>query len=175
MLPIIYMDLVDASDLPAFEKLYEENKNIAFHRANKILNNTALAEECVSDVFLAIAKNFQNINKLNSYDQRKYIVTCCRNRALNIIEKEKKHSEDIPYDDAILTNANYTDLKDIELRDIAQRLNPTDLDILYWVGIQGIDYKTIAESYGISYAAAKQRYWTAKNNLLKLLSEEGDK
>lgn len=96
MLPIIFMDLVDASDLPAFEKLYEENKDLAFHRANKILNNHALAEECVSDVFLAIAKNFQNVNKLTSYEQRKYIVTSSKNRALNIISKEKNHSENIP-------------------------------------------------------------------------------
>ncbi|RGH65600.1 hypothetical protein DW793_13610 [Ruminococcus sp. AM31-15AC] len=37
-----------------------------------------------------------------------------------------------------------------------------------------MDYKEIADSFEISYAAAKQRYWTAKNNLKKIILKEGE-
>lgn len=173
MLPLIFMGLVDDSDLPAFEKLYESNKDSSVKRAYKILNNYALAEECVADTFLAIARNFQKVNKLNADEQCKYIVSSIRNRAFNIIKKEKISRESIPYDDSILSSKSFSEMKLIELKDIAKRLNNTDLEIIYWKDVHGLDYKTIADSFGISYAAAKQRHWTAKNNLQKLLSAEG--
>ena len=55
-----------------------------------------------------------------------------------------------------------------------RKLNKTDRDILYLVCVQGMDYKEIADSFGISYAAAKQRYWTAKNNLKRIILKEGE-
>lgn len=174
MLPLVFMGLVDDSDLPAFEKLYESNKDAAVKRAYIILKNNALAEECVADTFLAIAKNFQKVNKLNADEQSKYIVSSIRNRAVNIIKKEKISRESISYDDTILSSNSFSELKLIELKEIANQLNKTDLEIIYWKDIRGIDYKTIADSFGISYAAAKQRHWTAKNNLQKLLSAEGE-
>ena len=75
MLPIIFMDLVDESDIPAFEKLYESNKDKAYKRAYRIIKDSTLAEDCVSEVFLAIARNFQKVNKLNTDEQSKYIVS----------------------------------------------------------------------------------------------------
>lgn len=174
MLPIIFMDLIDENDLPAFENLYESTKNLAYSKAYTILQNHSLAEECVSETFLAIAKNFQNVNKLDSDEQIKYIVISIRNRALNVLNKEKNVQTNIEYDDSTLIKDVSTELNIIELKELVSKLNQTDLDILYSVSIQGISYKEIASSYGISYAAAKQRYWTAKNNLLKLLSQEGD-
>ena len=174
MLPIIFMDLVDESDIPAFEKLYESNKDKAYKTAYRIIEDSTLAEDCVSEVFLAIARKFQKVNKLNTDEQSKYIVSSIRNRAVNIIKKEKISRESISYDDTILSSNSFSELKLIELKEIANQLNKTDLEIIYWKDIRGIDYKTIADSFGISYAAAKQRHWTAKNNLQKLLSAEGE-
>lgn len=168
------MGLVDDSDLPAFEQLYESNKDIAFKMAYRILKNNALAEECVSETFLAIAKNFQKVNKINTDEQCKYIVSSIRNRALNIIKKEKLSRESIPYDDSILSSKSFSEMKLIEIKEAVKGLNETDLEIIYWKDFQGIDYKTIADSFGISYAAVKQRHWTAKKNLKKLLSAEGE-
>ena len=141
--------------------------------AYKILNDNTLAEDCVSEVFLAVARNFQKVNKLNADEQCKYIVSSIRNRAFNIIKKEKISRESVPYDDEIISNKSYSEMKLIELKDIAKKLNDTDMDIIYWKDVHGLDYQTIADSFGISYAAAKQRHWTAKNNLQNLLLKEG--
>ena len=174
MLPLVFMGLVDDSDLPAFEELYESNKETAYKMAYKILTDKTLSEDCVSDVFIEIAKRFQKVNKLNADEQCKYIVSSIRNRALNIIKKEKRSRESIPYDDSILSSKSFSEMKLIEIKEAVKGLNETDLEIIYWKDFQGIDYKTIADSFGISYAAVKQRHWTAKKNLKKLLSAEGE-
>lgn len=175
MLPMIYMILVEKEDIPAFEKLYEEYKDIAFQKAQSILENDDLAENCVAEVFLAIARNFQKVNNLSSYEQRKYIVISSRNCAINMLKKSKKEKYNVKYIDEISFNdPEFSGFSAIEWHESIERLNQTDLDILYMVFIQGISYDQIADSYGISYAAAKQRLWTAKNNLKKILLEEGD-
>ena len=96
MLPMIYMALVDDEDLPAFESLYENNKDGAFKSANKILQNDALSEECVQEVFLAIAKNFKTISSRDAQEQVKYLYISVRNRAYNIIKKEKPAKNNMP-------------------------------------------------------------------------------
>ena len=172
MLPMIYMALVDDEDLPAFESLYENNKDGAFKSANKILQNDALSEECVQEVFLAIAKNFKTISNRDAQEQVKYLYISFRNRAYNIIEKEKPAKNDMPLDEAILISSDVSDFKNIEYEEYIGKLRDTDQDILYAVNTLGLSYSEIAASCGISYEAVKQRHYTAKQNLKKILSEQ---
>lgn len=174
MLPI-YMVLVDDDDVSDFEVLYRECRNKAYIIAYKILKNESLAEECVSEVFLSVAKNFKKVNNLVSYEQHKYIVISVRNRAFNILAKEEKNTLNLPYEDDIYFNDDkYSEFDKEKWSDFIRKLNKTDTDILYLVCVQGMDYKEIADSFEISYAAAKQRYWTAKNNLEKIILKEGE-
>ena len=176
VLPIIYASLVDDEDEPEFRKIYEKYKNIAFQKAVSILGNDALAEECVSEVFLAVAMNFQKVNSLKSYEQKKYIVICSRNIAVNMIRKSNKEQNVIPYDDDInFIDDNFSKYSAVEWQDYFKKLNQTDLEILYLVYVQGLNYKEISKMYGINYASAKQRLYTAKCNLRKIIMEEGDK
>jgi len=176
LLPIMYMALVDDDDLPSFETLYEKHKQKAYLTAFAILKNESLAEDCVSETFLSIAKNFHNVNKLNSYEQQKYIFISIRNRALNILTKEKEHLTDIAYDDEIyFHDEQYSSYDLSDWKESISRLNKTDKDILYLISILGMSYKDAATALGISYAATKQRFWTAKSNLRKLILGEDDR
>jgi len=88
MLPI-YMALIDDENVSDFEVLYRACRNKAYIIAYKILKNESLAEECVSEVFFSVAKNFKKVNNLTSYEKQKYVVISVRNRAFNILSKEK--------------------------------------------------------------------------------------
>ena len=134
-----------------------------------------LAEECVSEVFFSVAKNFKKVNNLTSYEKQKYVVISIRNRAFNILSKEKNNNSNVPYEDDVYFNdKDYYEFSYDQWVCCIRKLNKTDRDILYLVCVQGMDYKEIADSFGISYAAAKQRYWTAKNNLKKIILKEGE-
>ena len=74
MIPVINAALIEDPELPAFEKLYKDNKTKAYHIAFEILKIESLSEDCVSETFLAIANNFQKVNNLKPYEQQKYIV-----------------------------------------------------------------------------------------------------
>ena len=176
MLPIIFLDLVDEEDLPDFEKLYNEQKMRAYKIAFSLLKNESLAEDCVSEAFLSIAKNFKTVNNLKPYQQQKYVVISVRSRVLNILEKEKEQKANVPYDDEVYFGGEQYEKIDMSVwEDSISRLNKTDKDILYLVSVQGMDYKDVAAALGISYAAAKQRFWAAKNNLRKILLEGENK
>ena len=161
------MVLVDDDDVSDFEVLYRECRNKAYIIAYKILKNESLAEECVSEVFLSVAKNFKKVNNLTSYEKQKYVVISVRNKAFNILTKEKNNTSN-------LNDDKYSEFDKDKWSDLIRKLNKTDRDILYLVCVHGMDYKEIADSFGISYAAAKQRYWTAKNNLKKIILKEGE-
>ena len=174
MLPIIYMSIVEDEDIPAFKKIYEKYKDKAYMTAFDILGDSALAEDCVSEVFLSIAKNFKKVNILKPYEIVRYIVISSKNRAYDIVRKERKYkehellNEDIYPDDNSLSEINIALWKEV-----IKGLKPTDRDILYLKLIKGYDYKDISQMLGISNAAAKQRFWEAKKKLLKKLKEEG--
>lgn len=175
MLPIVFMDLIDESDIPAFEKMYEANKALAYSRAYRILQNSAIAEECVSDTFFALARIFQRVKQLNEDEQRRYIVISVRNRAYSIIAKEHNPQESLEYIDTVLSKDIYNDIGVIELKELIKKLSNTDSEIIYLVSVLGMSYKEIADSYGINYSAVKQRFFAAKKNLAKLLSEEAER
>lgn len=93
MLPMMYMSIVDDEDIPAFERIYEECKDIAYMTAFDILADSMLVEDCVADVFMSIARNFQKVNKLKPYEIVRYIVISSKNRAYDIVRKESKKKE----------------------------------------------------------------------------------
>lgn len=175
MLGVCMALIDDDDDISAFEILYKECKSKAYIIAYSILKNESFAEECVSEVFFSVAKNFKKVNNLTSYEKQKYVVISIRNRAFNILAKEEKNTLNLPYEDDIYFNDDkYSEFDKDKWSDFIRKLNKTDRDILYLVCVQGMDYKEIADSFEISYAAAKQRYWTAKNNLKKIILKEGE-
>lgn len=175
MLGVCMALIDDDDDISAFEILYKECKSKAYIIAYNILKNESLAEECVSEVFFSVAKNFKKVNNLTSYEKQKYVVISIRNRAFNILSKEKNNNSNVPYEDDIYFNdKDYYEFSYDQWVCCIRKLNKTDRDILYLVCVQGMDYKEIADSFGISYAAAKQRYWTAKNNLKRIFLKEGE-
>lgn len=174
MLPMIYMAIVDDDEIPAFEIIYEECKDKAYMTAIDILADPMLAEDCVADVFMSIARSFQKVNKLKPYEIVRYIVISSKNRAYDIVRKERKYKEHELLDEDIYPDDNSLSEINIALwKEVIKGLKPTDRDILYLKLIKGYDYKDISQMLGISNAAAKQRFWEAKKKLLKKLKEEG--
>lgn len=100
MIPMMYMTLIDdENDKKAFEKPYKQYRNKAYLVAMDCLNNNSLAEECVSEAFLSIARDFQIVNNLKPNKQLKYIVISIRNTSKDLLKKEKHNLNTEEYDD----------------------------------------------------------------------------
>lgn len=164
------MTMLDEDDRDLFEQLYLDNRQMAFHIANRILHDAALAEDAVSEAFLRIAEIFPKIHHLNSHKMQYYVVITIRNTCFNMLKQV--HRDSISYEDVIVhANAEDVDLEYMYLRDCIARLSTTDREILYLRVNLGLSFHEIAVTLHISAAAARQRYRYAKSNLKKLLSE----
>ena len=93
MLPMIYMALIDDEDVPEFEKLYENYKQLLYNLAFSILNNHHDAEDAVQETFIKIADTFTKILQIPCNELTSYIVIICRNISINKYNKNKRTSE----------------------------------------------------------------------------------
>ena len=174
MIPTIYAALIDDDDLSDFEKLYNDNKILAYSVAMKILGNNALAEEAVSDGFLSIAKNFQTVNNLNAHKKQKYIIITIRNASNMILRKEKNALDDLPLDEEEYVSDEDITAFGIELiKECMKKLSQTDKEIIYLRYTLDMDHKQISDTLGISRSASRKRLQKAKQALKRLLEEEG--
>lgn len=171
MFPIISMALIEGEDnIKRFEKLYIKYRDKAYRTAYKILRSEILAEDAVSESFLKIAMNFQNIQKLNSHKIGAYIVITVRNTSLNLLKKENR-IETVDYDDEIEYVPNTDNISTQRLSEIIGRLTETDQEIIYLRYTLGLKYNEIAIALSISSDAARQRMRYAMLHLKKELEE----
>ena len=170
----MYMALIDdENDKKAFEKLYKKHRNKAYLVAMDCLNNNALAEECLSEAFLSIARNFQIVNNLEPNKQLKYVVISIRNTSKDLLKKEKHNLNTEEYDDdSFFTEEGFSEYSIVDWNESIKMLGQTDKDILYFRCIMQLDYKEIAKTLGISQGAARVRVFAARENLKKLLGKE---
>lgn len=171
----MYMALIDdENDKKAFEKQYNDNRNLAYSIAMKILSNNALAEEAVSDAFLSIAKNFQTVNNLNAHKKNKYIIITIRNASNMILRKEKNALDDLPLDeDEYVSDEDITAFGIELIKECMKKLSQTDKEIIYLRYTLDMDHKQISNTLGISQSASRKRLQKAKQTLKRLLEEEG--
>lgn len=166
------MTMLDEDDRDLFEQLYLDNRQMAFHIANRILHDAALADDAVSEAFLRIAEIFPKIHHLNSHKMQYYVVITIRNTCFNMLKQEQVHRDSVSYEDTIApTESKNIDLEYMHLRDCIARLSATDREILYLRVNLGLAFREIAAALNISSTAARQRYRYAKSNLKKLLSK----
>ena len=174
MIPIVCMALIDdENDKKEFEKLYYIFRNKAYMVAMDCLNNSALAEDCVSETFISIARSFQIVHKLEPNKQQKYIVISIRNSAKDILKKEKVNLNTEEYDDeSYFTEMDFSEYDLIVWKECIDQLNQTDKDILYMRCIMQLDYKEISKALGINQGAARARVFAAKEHLKAILRKE---
>lgn len=170
MLPVVFLGLVDDSDLPKFEKLYKEFRKQAYIEAYKILKNKEQAEECTAEAFLSAAKMYKKIGEMPFEEQKKYMYIAVRNKAIDIRRTEKLYNGSEPYDDAVyFDQEKYKEEDLLVFKESIRELSQTDQYILYMISVQGLTYKDVAKTLNITYNAAKQRFWTAKTRLKSIL------
>ncbi len=94
VLPAFLAFLDTESERQQFTEIYERYKRLVYYNANKRLQDNALAEDIVQEVFLYIAENFQQIPVENGHKVARYLVLASRGRALNLLKKRCKETVD---------------------------------------------------------------------------------
>lgn len=74
-----------AEDKESFDALYRRYAAVALSYARLLLGDTASAEDCVQDVFLAVWRNRHLAGKMESFEA--YLLKSIHNRALNYLTR----------------------------------------------------------------------------------------
>lgn len=157
-----------------FEKLYNEYKQIMFYVANKILNDTYLAEDAVHLAFIRIAKNIDKIDLGVKHKTKKFIVVVTKNVAIDMYNKIIKEN-------SIQLKIYYEKFQDLEKGEdvisdkillAIDSLNPNYKNILSLKYSQGYTDKEIAQILEIREENVRKRLSRAKIKLKNILVEE---
>ncbi len=171
---IAFLDLIDdANDLKKFNRLYNQYNQLMYRVANRILKDSALAEDVVHDSFLKIVKHFDKFIDLNCPKTRSLIVTIVEHTAIDAYRKRQRLSEsNLEMVDFCLADSKV--LEDSFYSDVEVALNrlgviyKTVLKLKY---VQGFTVKEIAVMLEVSESTVQKRIERGKRQLANLLEE----
>ena len=91
MMLMIFLDLIDTQEeKEKFIKLYNKYVKLVYYTAVKKVHSHELAEECVQETFLYVAKNFHKVGEVESGMTRSYLCTIAEGKAIKIYHKENR-------------------------------------------------------------------------------------
>ncbi len=158
----------------AFEDFYNSTYRLLYSVAYGVLRQKALAEDAVQEAFVAIYKGMNKID-VDNYNVINYIYTVAKNKALNILKKQKTHAD---IDDEVLINSlgdkNAAPRPCASLLDDCRKiLSADEYEVVVLSQIKGFKRREIAEMLGSNINTITWRYQQALKKLKKVI-KEGD-
>lgn len=180
---IVYFSMLeDASDRDVFQKLYDENKQMLYHIAFKILHNEADAEDAVHTCFVKMAESFARYRHLPYDDLVKLCCTIVRHTATDIGREYAKktfyHDEMGQGEDQVPDMS--PDILDqmIEryekhlIKQALMELTEDERELLYLQYGLGLKPKEIATLLDKPPQAVRKKMMRCRNKLAKILEGE---
>ncbi|MBQ7338970.1 MAG: sigma-70 family RNA polymerase sigma factor [Clostridia bacterium] len=179
------LSVLDTQDETLFLEIYLTYRDPMFRSAYDVLHNFHDAEDALQETFLALAKNFSPIRRLDPSKYFSYLCRAARNHALNhCVKQNAMRKREILYSlpevtDKMLSRLDATlneicRKNDLEtVRRCVQELPMTYRDILYLSIVDNLKAPKIAAMLGMSHAAVRQQLHRGKEMLLESLKKEG--
>ena len=138
-----------------FKELFLSEYDRMYKAAYILLGNEDEAKDAVQDVF---AKLWAGTSPLKEESQRTFLLTCVRNRCLNIIAQRQTHQETIRLlTPAAIDSEKYDEeIVDAVNRYVDERLTPQTSRIIRMHFDEDRSYKEISNSLGISLSAVNK-------------------
>ncbi len=155
------------------EQLYELYEQPLYRIAYAILNNVEQAEDAVSNAFVLIIKNINQINKPDSIETKNYVVRIVKSTAIDIYRSNVRWvSSTISMDNEIIeTLTDDSKIEDavisrLDAERILFTLSQDERRLVELRCIQDYDWKTIAKELDITVATARKRFERIRKRLV---------
>ena len=138
-----------------FKELFLSEYNRMYKAAYILLGDEDEAKDVVQDIF---AKLWDGTVSIKEESQRTFLLTCVRNRCLNIIAHRQTHQEVIRFltPEAIDSEVYDEEIVDAVNRYVDERLTPQTSRIIKMHFNEDQSYKEISNSLGISLSAVNK-------------------
>lgn len=138
-----------------FKELFLSEYGRMYKAAYILLGDEDEAKDVVQDIF---AKLWDGTVPIKEVSQRTFLLTCVRNRCLNIIAQRQTHQEVIKFlkPEAIDSEVYDEEIVDAVNRYVDERLTPQTSRIIKMHFNEDQSYKEISNSLGISLSAVNK-------------------
>ena len=138
-----------------FKELFLSEYGRMYKAAYILLGDEDEAKDVVQDIF---AKLWAGTAPIKEESQRTFLLTCVRNRCLNIIAQRQTHQESIKFltPEAVDCEAYDEIIVDAVNRYVDERLTPQTSRIIKMHYNENQSYKEISHSLGISLSAVNK-------------------
>ena len=196
---MLFLFALSPEDNDKFERIFLKYRKLMTFVANKILNDSSLAEDAVQDAFLSVSKNMEHVGGVEDSATKYYLTTIVKNKALDLWRKEKRRSE--VFSDQLLSIASDSDSSEDNLSPVEspesspgssdpleqlleketqellisciRKMDPRARLFLEYKYLHGLKEKEIAQAMGITPKEANNGIYSARKKLAKLLESEG--
>lgn len=152
-----------------FDALYMKYALTMFKTANAILNNSAVAEELVHDVFVILLMKRSEVE--NYEHPGAWLFRTLRNRISNEIQRAR-YTQEVPLSEA---HEKYIAGQELEPRledALPSGLSKEERQFLIWYYEDDLSHEEIAMRLGISVHACHGRLYRIKRKCFHLLTKE---
>ena len=175
---LLFLSFATEADKNKFSYIYEKYKRLLLKKSYEILNDSALAEDAVSEAFLRVYRNLHKIDEPDSPRTAAFLVVIVKNVSLTMVKKNSKTpTQDIDegeYKDSFSLEASVINKENGRaIKRIIEKL-PDSLrePFLLFYGNE-LPHKDIAGFLDINENAVAVRIHRAKKKIAEMLREEG--
>ena len=178
----IFLSLIDEpDDKEKFEELYYKYRQLMFSVAYKKLADKGMAEDCVQEAFLYVAKNFGRVKEVESTATKNFLATITNGYAVKKFNGESRFgytgsdfSDDensVCFDDFDFSQDDYSSLEISFLIDSLEDEERTFVYLHYGFGYTSAE---IGDMYEKTDAYVRKRLQHARLQLKERLNKTGD-
>ncbi|MGN0522411.1 MAG: RNA polymerase sigma factor [Eubacterium sp.] len=170
---IEFLSLIDDPESKTrFQELYDRYKSLVMWISLKKLDDEQIAEDCVQETFLYIAKHFDKIGEVNTPETKCYVSTIAQGIAISRYRKEKIIRYFNSNTDIVPFGSTDNVYGEVELSSIIDMLPDEDRNMLYLKYVFGYKSSEIAQVYNISDALVRKRLEYIRKRLKKMVGED---
>lgn len=182
----LWIERASTGDLEAFNQLVLAHQDMAYHHAQALLGDPALAEDATQESFI---KAFQAIHQFRGGSFRGWLLKIVTNTAYDFLRRSSKRPSQalFPEDEygderetaawladpaaSVQAAVEQRELSD-ELHRLLSRLPESHRNVILLVDVHELDYAEAARALGVPIGTVKSRLARARMQMQKQLKDE---
>ncbi len=179
---IFVLSSASPDEMQKIDTIFREYERQIFGFLYKKLKNRSDAEDILQATMLQLCRNPEKIGDSSSTATKNYIYRIAENKAKDLFrEKNRTESVTEPYDENVIIIVDESEVIKITastpleewIDECLQELRRDDQDILIFKYGQEWEDIEIAEFYGISQEAVRQRLFRARRRMAAIIKQKG--
>lgn len=176
-MPIFLLSLIESEeDKISLSRIYEKYKKYLYAIALDMSNDTEIAEEALSETFLAVISVYENIKAYDSVRMKYFLRTVLRNKTIDIIRFKSKsfqYRSDLNGEIIGEADVDFDEFEQSQLVSAMISIKDEYREVLILRYVDEMDCSDISKLLNISFENTRKRIYRAKVALKNKLDEGG--